>query len=129
MRILIADDNEWVRRGVKGILSSDTNCEVCGEAVDGAAAIRMARQLLPDIILLDISMPGLDGLEAARLLQRESSKLKIIIMSQHDPILLGPQVIRAGAQACIDKNRLDIDLLVTINAVLRSETDRAIKTQ
>ena|ERR1700719_1528076 len=117
MRILIADDNERIRRGVRGILSSDANCEVCGEAVDGADALRKARELSPDVILLDVSMPGSDGLETARLLRRELVKVKIIIMSQHDPVQLLPRAIEAGAHGCVDKSRLDADLLVTIQSV------------
>ncbi len=68
MRILIADDSELVRQGIKGLLSSVTNWMVCGEAKNGAEAIQKALELLPDLILLDISMPGLNGLQAARLL-------------------------------------------------------------
>jgi YesN/AraC family two-component response regulator len=65
MRILIADDNDMVRRGVMGIFSSELNWEICGEARDGSEALRKARELLPDLILLDISMPGINGLQAA----------------------------------------------------------------
>jgi two-component system NarL family response regulator len=75
MRILIVDDNERIRRGVLDILASKKNWNVCGEARDGMEAIRKARELLPDLILLDISMPGLNGLEAARLLRREVANL------------------------------------------------------
>src|ERR1700726_1167271 len=117
MRILIADDNERIRRGVRGILSSDANCEVCGEAVDGADALRKARELSPDVILLDVSMPGSDGLETARLLRREMPKVKVIMMSQHDPVQLLPRAIEAGADGCVDKSRLDSDLLPTIQSI------------
>ena len=71
MRILMVDDNEQIRRGVMDILASKKNWNVCGEARDGTEAIWKARELLPDLILLDISMPGLNGLEAARLLRQE----------------------------------------------------------
>lgn len=71
MRILIADDNDIVRRGVRGILARVANWEVCGEARDGSEALRKARELLPDLILLDISMPGTNGLEVARVLREE----------------------------------------------------------
>jgi two-component system, NarL family, response regulator NreC len=117
MRILIADDNERVRRGVRGILSSEANYRVCGEAVDGADALRKARELSPDLILLDVSMPGPDGLETARLLRREMPKVKVIIMSQHDPVQLLPRAIEAGADGCVDKSRLDADLLATIQSI------------
>ena len=117
MRILIVDDNERIRRGVRGILMSDANCEVCGEAVDGEDALARAREQLPDLILLDISMPGAGGLETARLVRRELPKVKVIIMSQHDPKQLLPRAIEAGAHACVDKSRLDADLLATIQNV------------
>ena len=117
MRILIADDNDMVRRGVIGILSSVTDWEICGEAGDGSEALRKARELLPDLILLDISMPGQSGLEAARLIRQELPKAKILIMSQHDPIQLLPRVLEAGAHACVDKSRLSKDLLASIKRV------------
>lgn len=117
MRILIADDNDMVRRGVMGILSSVTDWEICGEAGDGSEALRKARELLPDLILLDISMPGQSGLQAARLIRQELPKAKILIMSQHDPIQLLPRVLEAGAHACVDKGRLSKDLLASIKRV------------
>jgi DNA-binding NarL/FixJ family response regulator len=117
MRILIADDNEPIRRAVTAILLSYTDCEVCGEAVNGSEVLRKARELLPDVILLDISMPGQSGLEAARLLRQELPKVKIIIISQHDPIRLLPSAIAAGAHACVDKGRLDLDLLPAIENI------------
>ena len=120
MRILIADDNDMVRRGVIGILSSVTDWEICGEAGDGSEALRKARELLPDLILLDISMPGQSGLEAARLIRQELPKAKILIMSQHDPIQLLPRVLEAGAHACVDKSRLSKDLLASIKRVAGS---------
>ena len=126
MRILIADDNERVRRGVRGILSCEANYQVCGEAVDGADALRKARELSPDLILLDVSMPGPDGLETARLLRRETPKVKVIIMSQHDPVQLLPRAIEAGADGCVDKSRLDADLLATIQSI--ESTSNAPKT-
>ena len=73
MRILIADDSDAVRRGVCGILSSEKDLEVCGEAKDGSEALQKARELMPDLILLDISMPGMNGLEVARRLREESA--------------------------------------------------------
>ena len=114
MRILIADDNEPVRRGVADILSSGTNLQVCGEAEDGERAILMARKLLPDLILLDMRMPGIGGLEAATLIRQEWPNVKIVMLSQHDAVLLLPRALEAGADACVDKSRLDLDLLPTI---------------
>jgi DNA-binding NarL/FixJ family response regulator len=117
MRILIVDDNERIRRGVLDILASKKNWNVCGEARDGMEAIRKARELLPDLILLDISMPGLNGLEAARLLRQEVANTKILLMSQYDPIPLLPGAIQAGANGCVDKSRLGTDLLSCIERI------------
>ena len=114
MRILIADDSDIVRRGVIGILSSEEGWEVCGEAKDGSDALRKAKELLPDVILLDISMPGMNGLEATRLLRKEIPKAKIIVISQHETSQLLPRAVEAGADACVDKNRLSTDLVATI---------------
>jgi DNA-binding NarL/FixJ family response regulator len=100
MRILVVDDNDRVRHGVRDLLTSETNWEVCGEAKDGMEAIQKARELLPDLILLDISMPGLNGLEATRLLRLQAANAKILIMSQNDPVRLLPRAIEAGAQGC-----------------------------
>jgi two-component system response regulator NreC len=117
MRILIVDDNERIRRGVMDILASKKNWNVCGEARDGMEAIRKARELLPDLILLDISMPGLNGLEAARLLRQEIADTKILLMSQYDPLPLLPGAIQAGANGCVDKSRLGTDLLSSIERI------------
>jgi two-component system response regulator NreC len=117
MRILIADDNDAVRRGVVGLLSSETDWKVCGEARDGSEALQKARELLPDLILLDVSMPGMNGLEVARLLRQELPEAKILVISQHDPIQLLPRVLEVGGNACVDKNRLGIDLVASIKSV------------
>ena len=117
MRILIVDDNERIRRGVFEILTSKKDWNVCGEARDGMEAIRKARELLPDLILLDISMPGLNGLEAARLLRQEIAHTKILLMSQYDSIPLLPGAIQAGANGCVDKSRLGTDLLSSIERI------------
>src|SRR5258706_1557126 len=116
MRILIADDNDVVRHGVVRLLS-ETGWNVCGEARDGAEALQKARELLPDLILLDVSMPGMNGLEAARLLRQELPEVKILVISQHDPIHLLPSVVEAGGNACVDKGRLGTDLVASIKGI------------
>jgi DNA-binding NarL/FixJ family response regulator len=122
MRILVADDNDIVRRGVVDILRSEEGWEVCGEARNGLDAVQKARELLPDIIILDVSMPGMGGLEAMRLLREQVTQAKILIISQHDPNLLLQRVIEAGGHGCLDKSLLASELLVSIRRL--REIDR-----
>ncbi|HKS72355.1 MAG TPA: response regulator transcription factor [Terriglobales bacterium] len=117
MKILIADDNAVVRKGVRNILLRPGNWEVCGEAASGLEALERARELKPDVALLDIRMPGTNGLETARRLRRELPQIKILIMSQFDPEYLLPRALQAGANACIDKTRLGTDLLNAVKSL------------
>ena len=120
MRILIADDNERVRRGIAGVLASQKDWEVCGEAEDGTQAIQKAMELRPDLVLLDVSMPGMDGLETARRLRRGQAEIKILVLSQHDAAQLLPQALNAGANGCVDKSRIGADLVRTIKSIVVS---------
>ena len=126
MRILVVDDNVLVRRGVIEILASRKNWEVCAEAQDGEEAIQKVQESRPDVILLDISMPGMNGLEVARAIRHEFADAKILIMSQHDPASLLPSAIQAGANGCVDKSRLATDLLPSIESVVGSAQARGI---
>jgi DNA-binding NarL/FixJ family response regulator len=117
MRILVVDDNDRVRQGVIAILASRTNWEVCGQARDGAEAIQKVRELRPDLILLDISMPGMNGLDVARAVRGEMADAKILIMSQHDPASVLQGVLQAGANGCVDKSRMGTDLLSSIDSI------------
>lgn len=111
MRVLIADDNELVRRGIAGLLSTDKRLELCGEATDSAETLQKADELRPDLILLDVSMSGRDGLSTARILRLRFPKVKILIVSQHDVEQLLPRSLEAGADGCVDKARIGMDLL------------------
>lgn len=117
MRILIVDDNKLVRDGVARVLSSDSSCQVCGEAADSAEALQKADALRPDLILLDISMPGTNGLETARLLRQQTPEIKILMMSQHDPGQMLSRSVEAGAIGCVDKARIVADLLPSIREI------------
>jgi DNA-binding NarL/FixJ family response regulator len=114
MRILIADDNKLVRRGIVGLLSADKGFEVCGEASDSNETLQKAGQLKPDVILLDVSMSGTNGLNTAQLLRQQFPALKILIISQYDPHLLLARSLEAGAHGCIDKGRIGTDLVPTL---------------
>jgi DNA-binding NarL/FixJ family response regulator len=117
MRILIADDSDLVRQGVKALLSAEKDCEVCGEAGNGETALEQARELQPDLVLLDISMPGPSGLEVARMMRDELPNIKILIMSQHDAAQLMPAVLEAKADSCVDKKHLATDLVAAIRSL------------
>jgi two-component system invasion response regulator UvrY len=117
MQILIVDDHEMIRRGVRHLLSSSSALIVCGEASSGEGAMAQARELRPDLILLDISMPDSNGLEVAARLRRENPTTKIIIMSHHEKAQLLPRVLEAGADGCVDKGSLGRDLLLTIQSL------------
>src|SRR2546430_3268188 len=83
--ILIVDDYETVRGGVRSLLSSRRDWVVCGEAEDGLEAVEKAKSLRPDVVLMDISMPRMNGVEATRIIRREVPESKVIIVSQNDP--------------------------------------------
>ncbi len=123
MRILIADDNELIRRGVADLLANEAGLEVCGEARDGMDALQKAQELHPDLVLLDISMPGITGYETARLLRESIPYIKILIMSFGDQPQLLPRVLEAGADDCVDKARLASDLLGAIKH-LKAQTGK-----
>jgi DNA-binding NarL/FixJ family response regulator len=118
MRILIADDSQLVRRGIVGLLSNESSCQVCGEASNASETLSKTSELRPDIVLLDVSMPGASGLETARCLRQRIPGIKILIMSQHDPSRMPSHSLEAGADGFVDKGRLAKDLLPTIRAML-----------
>jgi DNA-binding NarL/FixJ family response regulator len=114
MKIMIADDFKAIRSAVAGILSRHSGWEVCGEAENGPEAVEKAKELHPDLVLLDISMPGMDGLHAARLIRENEPRTKILILSHHDPAQLLVDARRSGADGCIDKSRIAADLVPSI---------------
>jgi DNA-binding NarL/FixJ family response regulator len=129
MRILVVDDNEYVRRGVVSLLQSQAGWEVCGEARNGDEALQQAREWPPDLILLDISMPGMDGLEVARLLRRPTASAKIVIMSQHDPDRLRSRAFEAGAADCLDKSLLGTQLIPRIKKLMEVPQPQGARPQ
>jgi CheY-like chemotaxis protein len=116
-RILIADDHEWFRRTVRSFIESHREYHVCGEAGDGIDAIEKVRQLHPDIVLMDISMPQMDGLQATRILRREIPDCKVIIVTQDDPMIAREQAHSVDANGFVTKSDLTRDLLPTMRRV------------
>src|SRR5581483_11321779 len=120
-RILIADDQAVIRRGLRSVLSGRPDWEVCGEAVDGRDAIAKARELHPDIILLDVTMPNLNGLDASRVIRREFPESKILIVSQHDPVQMLPQALEAGAVGYVAKSDIARELIAKVQELAREK--------
>ncbi len=100
------------------LLSIEAEWHVCGEARDGAETLRKASQLLPDVVLLDVNLPDMNGLEIARCLRIQQPNVKILIVSHHDPIQLLPRAIEMGANWCLDKGCLGKELLPRIKALI-----------
>jgi PAS domain S-box-containing protein len=120
LSILVVDDCEAVRHGVCALLSSHAGWFVCGEAIDGLEAVEKAKRLRPDVVLMDVSMPRMDGIEATRILRREVPESDVIIVSQNDPALTEKVAVQAGARGFIDKSNISQDLLRTIETLVNN---------
>lgn len=121
MRVLIVDDYEVVRRGVRSLLQAHAGCDVCGEAVDGQDAIVKARELKPDVIVMDVSMPNLNGLEATRQIRRILPQSEVLILSQHETTEMVRQAFNAGALGYVVKSSIARDLLKALDTVGRHQ--------
>ncbi len=122
LRILIADDHEVARGGIRAILESHAGWEVCGEAKDGRESVELAEQIKPDVILLDIGMPNLNGLEAARQILATSPSAAILILTMHDSDLVVREVLRAGARGYLLKSDAGRDLVAAVEALQQQRT-------
>jgi PAS domain S-box-containing protein len=131
MRVLVVDDHEVVRRGVRSLIQSHSNYEVCGEAVDGQDALEKAQELNPDVIVMDVSMPRLNGLEATHLIRAALPDSEILILSQHDSPEMVRQAFKAGARGYVVKSSIARDLLAALECVGRRQPffERALSEQ
>ena len=116
-RILVADDQPDVRSALKMLLERHSGWTVCGEATDGTQAVKRTVELKPDIVLLDISMPKLNGLMAARLIREKAPDSKIIFLTLHDTIAMARIASEAGAASYVTKSLATTNLVPEIEAV------------
>jgi DNA-binding NarL/FixJ family response regulator len=119
VRILIADDHEVFRRGLRSLLELRSDWQVCGEAGTGLDVVRKARELKPDVVVLDISMPELSGLEATRTIRTELAHSEVVIVSQHDSPNMLRAALDAGAHCYVTKSQVSRDLLAAVEAAAK----------
>ncbi|MEA3212317.1 MAG: hypothetical protein QOE70_5374 [Chthoniobacter sp.] len=117
LRILLADDHEVVREGVRRLIEKEDGWEICGEAVDGRKAVALAQQLKPDVVVLDIGMPELNGLDAARQIKRALPKTEMLVFTGEENDQLIHDVFAAGARSYILKSDIAAHLVAAIRAL------------
>ncbi len=117
MRILLADDHSVVRRGLRTLLETQPGWEICGEASNGREAIELTSELRPDVIVMDISMPELNGLEATRQITKKDPKIEVLILTLYDSEQMIRDARDAGAHGYILKSGLDSDLLAAVRSL------------
>jgi two-component system response regulator NreC len=121
MRILIADDHGVVRQGLKFLIDKQADMKVVGEAEDGVTVVRLAKELLPDVILMDISMPNLNGIQATRLILHETPGARIIVLSMYYNRRFVMEALNAGVLGYVLKSYLFDELVRAIHAVAANE--------
>ena len=121
MRILVADDHDIIRRGVRSLLEDQPDFRICGEAVNGREAIEQALQLKPDAIIMDLSMPQVNGFEATREIRRLLPEVQVIILSQHDSTQVLREALNCGARGYVTKSSMDGGLIVALQKLRKQE--------
>lgn len=117
LRIVVADDHDIIRRGLRQLLTSRAGWEVCAEAKTGREAVTLAEQTKPEVVVMDISMPDLNGLEAARRIRKQLPNTEIVILTLHFSDQLVREIVEAGARAYIMKGDAERDLVTAVEAV------------
>jgi DNA-binding NarL/FixJ family response regulator len=129
IRILLVDDHPIVRQGLKTLLEGRAGWEVIGEASDGAEAVEKAKDLSPDVMVLDVTMPRMNGLEACRLLRRQAPHLEILFVTQHDSPQMMREALDAGARGYVVKSNAARDLLAAVEAVSQHRVYTALNVR
>ncbi len=122
VKILIADDHEIVRQGIRRVLEVKPEWEICGEASNGQEAVRMAQELSPDIIIMDVTMPVMSGFEAADEISRLPLGSRVLFFTMHDSGSMAGSVRKSGAQGYVVKSRAAQDLVQALERLLRGGT-------
>ncbi len=122
MRVLVVDDHAILRDGIRSLLAGYDDVEVVGEAADGREAIDKARQLSPDVVLMDIAMPLMDGLEATRRIRKGNPEAKILILTQHDNKEYVIASVKAGAAGCVPKRAVASELVSAVRVVHQGDS-------
>lgn len=117
LRILIADDHDLIRRGVKSLLEMHNGWKVCAEASKGPEAVEKVEQLKPDVVIIDVCMPELNGVEATRQIRKISPRTEVLVLSVHHSEHLIREILEAGARAFVVKTDCDIDLVRAVEAL------------
>jgi DNA-binding NarL/FixJ family response regulator len=121
LRIFVADDHDLIRRGVKALLETQADWEVCGEARTGVEAVAIVEKLKPHVAILDISMPDLNGLEAAKRIRKSSPNTEILILSAHFSDQLVREIVEAGARGYVMKSDSGRDLIIAVEALAKHQ--------
>jgi DNA-binding NarL/FixJ family response regulator len=122
IRILLADDHAVVRQGFKMILDAQADMEIVGEAANGRQAVDLAEQLRPDVVVMDVSMPELNGIEATRRLATSVPRARVVALSMHKDSVYVREILRAGARGYLLKDSGAADLVAAIRAVASGES-------
>jgi len=120
--VLLVDDHEVVRQGLRALLAAQEDMEVVGEAPDGQRAVALAREISPDVVVMDISMPGMNGLEATREIVKRSPQIKVLVLTSYDDDDCVVQMTEAGAVGYLTKRSAANDLTEAIRVVRRGQT-------
>jgi LuxR family maltose regulon positive regulatory protein len=121
-RVLIVDDHAVIRRGVQGILSTYPEWDLCGEADNGQDAIRLAGELAPEVVIMDVSMPGMNGLEATRIIHDVLPETKVLLLTLHSSSEFVRSAFRAGARGYVLKSDAENELVRALNVVIGEGT-------
>lgn len=122
IKVLVVDDHAIMRDGIRALLSLDNDIEIVGEAGDGREAIKKAEELSPDVIIMDVAMPDMDGLEATRRILKQNPNARIIILSQYDDREYVLSAIKAGSAGYVPKRALGSELVSAIRTVHRGDS-------